>query len=270
MFVVSSLRAGTRADRVSFAALGDQSCGPPTVPGDQGPRGRLVRRFGAICAVLCVLGLAYGATAGLAGFGDWRLYQVCCTLAGTRALITTPASSTSWNMTVQAACVAARSAAEDPAGNQLTVAYAQCFNGGEIDMNAACGANGDLFNLVEQLNGSTGNGVCTNVGNPGFNTTHKYTVDTTDPSGNNWVAYIDGMSTMIALTFSRHNAAVVGEGDENTGTCGIGTFMASSNFSTMQRWSGTSWITVQGADWEPTCSWTKNDGPPNPWTVSHS
>jgi hypothetical protein len=231
------------------------------------PRRRPFARFSLLYLVAAGIALCTCAGASANTFGGYELHYPCCNsdpLYGTRANISIPPSSGNWNPG-SAHCVAARSDAEDNTLPRLIqTGFIRCAPGYSAD--GTCSLSNNLVNFVETNNGS--GFTCYPKGAVSYGTTHKYTVD--KGSSSTWTAYIDGVAD--THTVSMGNARNLVESNEFTGDSG--SFTATASYGSglaWQRWTGSTWFTVQSAYVLiiPSGSWSVLGGPPNVWSVSH-
>jgi hypothetical protein len=223
-------------------------------------------RYSLLYLVAAGIALVTCAGASANMFGGYELHYPCCNsdpLYGTRANISIPPSSSNWNPSSH--CVAARSDAEDNTLPRLIqTGFIRCASGYSAD--GTCSLSNNLVNFVETNNGS--GFTCYPKGAVSYGTTHKYTVD--KGSSSTWTAYIDGVAD--THTVSMGNPLNIVESNEFTGDSG--SFTATASYGSglaWQRWTGSTWFTVQSAYVLiiPSGSWSVLGGPPNVWSVSH-
>jgi hypothetical protein len=138
----------------------------------------------------------------------------------------------------------------------------RCFQGVSID--GTCPGGLDSYVEVKPSSGVAPS--CTDLGSEG-STTHKYTVDST--SGTTWTAYVDGIARGSSLSMGA--ASKIDETGEFSGDCF--TFTASGGFAytspQWQRWTGSTWFTIQSSDQLLDCGWTISGSLSSGWTAAH-
>jgi hypothetical protein len=227
-----------------------------------------VVRISLLCLVVTGISLVVCASASATTYGGYWLHYPCCNsdpLYGTRANISIPPASGNWNPG-SAECIAARSDAEDSLLVKLIqTGFLRCAPGYGVD--GTCSLSNNLINFVETNNGS--GYTCYSKGGVSYGTTHKYTVD--KGSTSTWTAYIDGVADTHSISMG--NAERLIESAEYTGGTG-GSFTATATWGSglaWQRWTGSTWFTVQSAYLLVTSGsgWSVSGSPPNLWSVSH-
>lgn len=229
---------------------------------------RSVSRLKLLLALLSVFLVgAVQASAVLASSSQGSKYILssCCTLLGTRDTITLPSSS-SWS-DGHASCIGMYSDAVSGGPIWIQDGPLKCYNGATID--GTC--SGGPISYVEVKNSGVA-AQCTNEGSIAWSSTHLYTVDST--STNIWAAYIDGSSPPVypgKLTMGP-SAQIDETAEYAVGGCSDG-FSAAASFSVgspvWQRWTGSTWFTVQGSNNAYSCGWSYSGSIANGWSDVH-
>lgn len=224
-----------------------------------------VARLSVIVVSLVALQASAVPSASAASYGGYYLQIPCCGgqgLYGTRSSITSPVSWTDWNFP-SGQCVFARSDAEILDDRLIQAGFIRCHNAQHP--NGGCGFTGTLENEVEIKWPGAGY-QCWYKGTIGYNTTHLYTVRRSD-TDNGWYAFIDGVRDTQLLPMG--GAQIVVEGPEYTGSP-YDAYQAYADWAyseLWQRWTGSSWYTVQQAWWF--ANWTNIGGPYGHWQTTH-
>jgi hypothetical protein len=230
-------------------------------------------RFGLRCTrrrLLCLLAIGVAATgiaaAGAQGvvFADYNLHAPCCngdSLWGSRASIRTPGSTITFGSN---ACLAQRSYAQE-GGQQIQTGFVTCAANANVD--GTCATVNKQVQYVEII-GVDGLAHCYSHGVIGLSITAKYTVDRT---GSVWLAYIDGVADTHTSPMGAAN--VIGEGAEWQDACGSSYNSGPATYGSTQawqRWTGSTWFTVQSAyTTGSTCGFSIAGGPTGTWSIAH-
>ena len=213
----------------------------------------------------CILAAAAAAsTARANSYGQKSLTQGvdgCCSnpLLGTRVTINPQGT---WSSSSSQCIEYYSNANNSDTTKWIQTGMYRCFQGRTID--GTCPGGLDSYVEVKPSYGVAPS--CTDLGSEG-STTHKYTVDTT--SGTTWSAYVDGMVKGSSLSMGA--ASKIDETGEFSGDCLVFTSSGQFAFTSpqWQRWTGSTWYTIQSSDQRIDCGWTISGSLSSGWTTAH-
>lgn len=212
--------------------------------------GRLVNRLRWALLVFVCVGTGLTGSAAANSYGHFYL-QGGVYYSGTRASITTPASTSDW--TLPANCALMRSDAEMGDGNFLIqTGFLDCAPGYDLDFNPTC--SGAFTQFVERQ--VYGQYYCYAQGTAPLATSIKYSV--ADLGSNQvWQAFIAGYAKGPTATWE-HDAVLILEGGEYDSSPTCGTYWVWAPYAETVAWQffwpSNGWINVsQASTYEGTC-----------------
>lgn len=203
------------------------------------------------------------------GHRDLIVGQCCggAGLYGTKASIYTPASPNDLTFTEQR-CFLARSSGEISGGTGagIQAGWVRCHP--QFSLDGTCSTAGQLEQYVETV--AYGQYTCYPKGVIGYGVEVYYTVRRV--GGTQWYAYIGGVQDSHGIPMG--GAEYILEGGEINGftstSCTNNTGYADYALAVpWQRWTGTSWFTVQSSFIYLDCSWTTYGAPPGVFGFDH-
>lgn len=233
----------------------------------------VIRVFTVVAALGLVL--AVGSSPASANTFGHRYLKVneCCNgagLYGTKAAIRTPPSAAYLTFPADGNdCILGRSEASVTNVALIQTGWVRCAPGHPGLMNSCSSIpSNPLVQFAEKRNGG-GSYFCLPWGTIPYNTNVYYSVKKECCNGQ-WYGYIGGVKVEDWST-SMGGSEFLREGVESTGTCSE-SFTVLGDFAEgvpWQRWTGTSWFTVQSSSKTLDCGWWDFGAPPASFGFGH-
>jgi len=217
--------------------------------------------------ILALAGVVGAAPAGAVQQAFRTVGSGCCVLKGSRSTILAPRAS---EVSLPSGAFFDSAAEADDGSDLLQTGLTYEFNAPEGPSCTYGNGAPALYVFVEKI--KDGNAQCYNRGLLAWESNHLYSVYTNTGT---WVAALDGSVSSVTNTFdacSGNACQVTAFGEASSLFSGqwVAKFAGSGN-TPWQRWTGTSWVTIQSSGIILNTGWT-NSGPfpGGIWTFTYS